>query len=360
MKRAVLLSLTIFLASCNNQGVKTPATPTLEGYVALGDSLTAGFQSNGLTADGQRKSFPVLLSKLAGYPINAPLGKNPGCPPPLPKTLLDVTADSCTRLEPDARIGNLGVPGARLEDLNTRTSANLSSNNPGEAALYNLILGPTETQVSAAIKAKPQFITLWTGSNNWVLPLLSLPPTPITSAEIFETQYAALLEALKPATDGAKVVLITVPGPEQAPVITSSATLLAFGVGEEDCKTSLNKFNGVYVLKMFNEKKKIACSTDPNVLTPALLEGTKKTIDAYNASIRKLALARGFKVFDVSTLTATTLKNEYNPFSPNQPFGADLSLDGVHPSSAGYAKIANALGQFINESFGTKIPIPAS
>lgn len=68
----------------------------------------------------------------------------------------------------------------------------------------------------------------------------------------------------------------------------------------------------------------------------------------HNASICKLALAREFRVFDVSTLAADTLKNEYNPFSVT-PFGADLSLDGVHPSSVGYGKIARELGKFINK-----------
>jgi len=359
MKRAVLLGLTVLLAACNTE-TKPPVpvvTPTLEGYVALGDSLTAGFQSGGLTAEGQRNSYPVLLSKLAGYPINAPLGKDPGCPPPIGGSA--VTADSCQRLEPAAVVSNFGVPGARVGDVSTQTSTALSSASPGAAALYNLILGPTDTQVSAAIKAKPKFITLWIGSNNWLGALLSTPPASATPAASFETQYTALLEALKPATDGAKVVLITVPGPDQAPIVTSSKTISDLGAGEDDCKTSLNLFNGGYVLQAIKTKK-IACSTDANAITPAVYQQALDTIAAYNASIRKLALARGFKVFDSASLASSTLKNEYNPANPAQPFGVDISLDGVHPSSAGYAKIARALAKFINESYGTKIVIPSS
>jgi len=362
MKRVVLLGLTVLLAACNTE-TKPPVavTPTLEGYVALGDSLTAGFQSGGLTAEGGRNSYPVLLSKLAGYPINAPLGKDPGCPPPIPKGVSDVTADSCQRLNSTEVVSNFGVPGARLEDLNVVTAASLSSISPGVAALYNLILGPTDTQVSAAIKAKPKFITLWIGSNNWLGALSSTPPAPVTPAATFEKDYAALLEALKPATDGAKVVLITVPGPDQAPIITSSKTIFELGAGEDDCKTSPNLFNGGYVLQAIKTKK-IACSTDLNAITPAIYQQALDTIAAYNVSIKKLADARGFKVFDSASLAADTLKNEYSPAgaAKGQPFGADISLDGVHPSSAGYTKIARALAKFINESYGTKIAIPSS
>jgi len=361
MKRALLLGLTVLLAACNTETKPPVVTPTLEGYVALGDSLTAGFQSGGLTAEGQRNSYPVLLSQLAKFPINAPLGKDPGCYPPLPKSFLDKTADSCQRLNPAEVVSNFGVPGARVADVSTLTSAALSSASPGAAALYNLILGPTDTQVSAATKAKPKFITLWIGGNDWLLSLLATPPVSGTLAATFETQYTALLDALKPATDGAKVVLITVPGPDQAPIITSSALIAALGAGEDDCKTSLNRFNGAYVLQVIKTKK-IACSTDTNAITPAVYQQALDTIAAYNASIRKLADARGFKVFDSASLAADTLKNEYSPAgaAKGQPFGADISLDGVHPSSAGYAKIARALAKFINESYGTKIVIPSS
>ena len=361
MKRVVLLGLSVLLAACNTETKPPVVTPTLEGYVALGDSLTAGFQSGGLTAEGGRNSYPVLLSKLAGFPINAPLGKDPGCPPPIPKSASDVTTDSCQRLNPAEVVGNFGVPGARLEDLNVKTYATLAAAKAVEAPLYNLILGPTDTQVSAAIKAKPKFITLWIGSNNWLQPLLSTPPAPVTPAATFEKDYTALLEALKPATDGAKVVLITVPGPDQAPIITSSKTISDLGAGEDDCKTSPNLFNGAYVLQAIKTKK-IACSTDLNAITPAVYQQALDTVAAYNASIKKLADARGFKVFNSASLAADTLKNEYSPVgaAKGQPFGADISLDGVHPSSAGYTKIARALAKFINENYGTKIVIPVN
>lgn len=352
----MLLGLTVLLAACNTETKPPVVTPTLEGYVALGDSLTAGFQSGGLTTEGQRNSYPVLLSKLAGFPINAPLGKDPGCPPPIGGAA--PTLDSCQRLNPAEVVSNFGVPGATVGGVYTTTAESISSSAPGVAALYSLILGPTDTQVSAAIKAKPKFITLWIGSNNWLQPLLSTPPAPVTPAATFEKDYTALLDALKPATDGAKVVLITVPGPDQAPVITSSKTISDLGAGEDDCKISPNLFNGAYVLQAIKTKK-IACSTDLNAITPAVYQQALDTVAAYNASIKNLADARGFKVFNSASLAADTLKNEYSPVgvAKGQPFGADISLDGVHPSSAGYTKIARALAKFINENYGTKIVI---
>ena len=51
-------------------------------YVAVGDSLTAGFQSGGLAQSGQAGSFPRLLHELAtgNDAFQQPLVTDPGIP----------------------------------------------------------------------------------------------------------------------------------------------------------------------------------------------------------------------------------------------------------------------------------------
>jgi hypothetical protein len=71
---------TFFLASCDPE-IDTP-TPTTDGkvdltkFIAIGNSLTAGYASNGLYLEGQKVAYPVLIAqqfKLAGGATLQPL-----------------------------------------------------------------------------------------------------------------------------------------------------------------------------------------------------------------------------------------------------------------------------------------------
>ena len=77
----ILGAASIALISCDPK-IDTP-TPSVEGkidvsnYIAIGNSITAGYASNGLYLEGQKVAYPVLIAqqfKLAGGgEFNAPL-----------------------------------------------------------------------------------------------------------------------------------------------------------------------------------------------------------------------------------------------------------------------------------------------
>ena len=48
--------------------------------------------------------------------------------------------------------------------------------------------------------------------------------------------------------------------------------------------------------------------------------------------------------------------NMYNVLFSNTPFGANISLDGVHPSAQGQGILASAAAQSINARYGLTIP----
>jgi hypothetical protein len=80
----------------------------------------------------------------------------------------------------------------------------------------------------------------------------------------------------------------------------------------------------------------------------------------FNAQIRAIATAAGYKVFD-TTAFFTDIKThgrEYAGITVNTAFlsGGLISYDGVHPTSLGYAVWADEMVQFINENYGTSIP----
>src|SRR6185436_602941 len=59
------------------------ANPIFQSYVALGNSITAGFQSDGINDSTQSRSYAVLLARQMGTRFAYPSLVNPGCRPPI-------------------------------------------------------------------------------------------------------------------------------------------------------------------------------------------------------------------------------------------------------------------------------------
>ena len=275
-------------------------------YVSLGDSLTAGFQSGGLTAQGQQAAYPVVIARLAHIDFGVPAGKAPGCPPPLDGGTFQPGA-SCVRMQPGVRGSNFAVPGARVEDLLRRTAQNTGDAQTRQ--LYTLILGPKLSQVGAALKSKPTFISLWIGANNVLDTLTSGDPAQATPPAAFEASYRQLLDALKPA--GATVVLLTVPDVTRVPLLANGDFLFRQGFGQPNCKGSANRV----ALSVLLSQAPANCDA-PYALTPGKLDSIRATVSAYNASIVRLAAERGLKVFDVNPVFSTLAASDPQPRRP--------------------------------------------
>ncbi|WP_189090094.1 SGNH/GDSL hydrolase family protein [Deinococcus ruber] len=346
---ARLLLSAVLLAATGMAGPAATPPPVMR-YVSLGDSLTAGFQSGGLTAQGQQAAYPVIIARLAHIDFGVPAGKAPGCPPPLDGGLFKPGA-SCVRVQPNVRGSNFAVPGARVEDLLNRTAQ--TAPDAATRQLYTLILGPKLSQVGAALKSRPTFISVWIGANNVLDTLTSGNPAQATPPAAFEASYRRLLDALKPA--GATVVLLTVPDVTRVPLLASGDFLFRQGIGQPDCAGSASRV----ALSVLLSEAPANCNA-PYALTPAKLDAIRGTVNAYNAVILKLAAERGLKVFDVNPLFATLRATDPNLSDPNQPFGPDFSLDGVHLSSSAQTRLADALVAFGNANFGLQIKLPGS
>lgn len=376
MKRFLLVALTLSLAACNS-AAPTSSPPPLDtppvtqppvtdsgfnGYVALGDSLTAGTQSAGLTAFGQAAAYPLVLSRWAGHPIAAPLTNDPGCPPPLGGSL---TAASCTRANPGTAVSNLAVPGARVADLSFTTS--VTAGGDVQTRLYNLVLGSGRTQVDAALAAKPTFVSVWIGANDVLNAALFGDATLVTAPGEFQSAYRRLLTRLQPL--GAKTVLLTVPDVTTSPALIPGPTLAESNltvltqifpnlrVDRASCAGSANAVSVSSLIDAGTSGRAVSCGA-PSALTPSEAASIRATVHAYNASIRTLANEFGVRVLDVSALLPTAANTNVDLDNFLAPFGPDFSLDGAHPSAAGQAKIARALGAFFNAQFGTKITLP--
>src|SRR5437764_8376855 len=115
----------------------------LSKYVALGDSLTAGFSSGSINATFQSTSYPALLAKQFGITdFQQPLVSPPGLPGILQLTRLVPTpvispsagAGSPINIGLKRAYDNMAVPGATVHDLLTKLQST-SANDPTDLIL---------------------------------------------------------------------------------------------------------------------------------------------------------------------------------------------------------------------------------
>ncbi|MEF2279881.1 GDSL-type esterase/lipase family protein [Deinococcus sp. YIM 134068] len=348
-----LLSLSVLLlGSCApfraGQDTTGPATPFTR-YVALGDSITAGFQSGGLTAASQRAAYPTLLGERGGLDVPMPEVNDPGCPPPVGVA----GTKNCTLRQPGVVSPVVAVPGAKVGDVLSSTDTAVTDPDPQlyDAALYRAILGPGTTQLEAALARRPLFATVWIGNNDVLLPTLRGRPDQATPLDRFRTDYAAMVDRLR-AGGVRYLVLMTVPDVTRVPALIPARLLRLRGLVDASCQGQEVYF-GTVVIGRATQASPLSCSA-PEALTAAEYAGSQRIVEGYNAAIREIAAARNVPVFDVTPVLDALPGRPLLP-SAAQPFGPSFSLDGVHPSTLSHRRFAQELAVFMNAQFGTRL-----
>ena len=395
LSRVAALGAVLALAACdNNKDLLGPTTPAggeiFRSYVALGNSITAGFQSNGINDSTQRQSYAKLLAGQMGTQYHYASLADRGCPPPIANTQTGALVGSAPDSTCDLRnassvtdvLNNVAVPGARVLDP---TSASTVASN----ALTTFILGG-KTQVAKALDARPTFATIWIGNNDVLQPALSGLYQPIVSTQAqFQTSYDALIAQLLAGAPDIKGVLIAVAQVQNLPSVSAGSILFASpaargainaGTGktvviDASCNGSTSLVNVpsiVLAIRAGTHPQVIACAKgiypapvgDVYVLDPAEQVILTGAINAYNDYIRTKAAAIGFAYYDPNVLFAASRASGAIPAFPNfgsatATFGALISLDGVHPTGAAHKLIANELIGVINTKYGTSLqPVP--
>jgi len=79
-----ILAASAVLGACRDAGVgPTPDDPLFERYVALGNSVTAGFESEGINDSTQAHPYSVQFAARFNAPFAWARVRMPGCPAPL-------------------------------------------------------------------------------------------------------------------------------------------------------------------------------------------------------------------------------------------------------------------------------------
>jgi GDSL-like lipase/acylhydrolase family protein len=402
--RGAWVPCAIFLAACGESVLPTsPANPpTLQlrtqrsaqdafaRYVAIGTSNSMGVQSAGIYAAAQRTSWPALLAAHVGSAFSLPLVQDPGCGPPLqPPLAADVlligafsafgaggdlvTAlqSVCMPLQNGILPGrnNLAISGAKARDALNSTPESEGALNARRGAMYSRVLPPGMTQVTAMLAQNPTFVSVELAANE-VLPATTGRISAMTPLADWIQAYDQIIGSVR--STGASAVLVGLPSnAANFPSVRRAREfwnqwpyLLGLGIRvSSNCYFSSNYiFLPGYLLKLLAATPTTAtCADTPGVvdyvLTPSEMNAINALMAQMNSHIQSQANANGYAYFTLGALydlPKPTL-NLGNVLFSSTPFGANISLDGVHPSAAGQGILASAAVAAINAKYNLGI-----
>jgi len=266
----VVVIFIITISSCKQDVITlqqpTTTTPSqgsadFTKYVAIGNSLTAGYQAGALFTEGQQNSFPLILSKQFSIAqgttltfnqpdINSVNGYNSSYSDPAHGVILGrmilfaadgvqahalptpsgypgVPAPYNTANLPGpftgnkSQLNNFGVPGILLGQVGIPQTGGPSTSNPYYNGLYaRFATNPgTSTIIGDALATQPSFFTFDLGNND----VLGYATTggdgsiPLTSPASFTTYYSTAIGALMGSSSTLKGAVSTIPNVTSIP-----------------------------------------------------------------------------------------------------------------------------------------------
>src|SRR3954453_2986425 len=357
-------------------------------YVALGDSLTAGFSSGSINQTYQTNSYPALIyrqatGKTTGF--EQPLVSPPGLPGILRLVSLRPLVIAPTpgtgqpiNLGLQRPYNNMAVPGATLHALLTKTMST-SANDPTDLILRRLGF----TQLQQGLSLKPTFVTLWIGNNDVLGAATSgivIPGVTLTPVDQFQADYTAVVTAI--ASTGAKMAIANIPDVTSIPFVTTIPRILVNPATNQPVLVNGQPVPligpngplqaGDFVLLTASAElaqgRGIPAAlggsglplSDSSVLSKAEVATINDYVIAYNQIIAKAASDKGAALVDANALLRDLAANgiAVGGIHYTSAFltGGVFSYDGVHPTAFGYAFVANHFIDAINRQFGGSIP----
>lgn len=239
----------VLLTSCDPEidgpSVSAGTQLNLTKYVAVGNSLTAGFGDNGLYREGQLGSYPAIMAgqfaEVGGGAFVQPLfteaqanGSGYLRLTGFTATGSPITSQVTTNLARREQnsplltkftdpINNLGVPGIKVADVKTPGYGSVQGNpyferiTPDNAALQTYLQRVQQS-------TDHTFFSLWLGNND-VLSFATAggasaaPANQITPVGVFESNYSDLVNAL--TANGQEGIVATIPDVSAVPFFTT-------------------------------------------------------------------------------------------------------------------------------------------
>jgi lysophospholipase L1-like esterase len=356
-----------------------------ETYVAIGDSLTQGSQGMNVEENRQYYSFPAQLARQMDTEFNQPLVEYPGVVMPNPEDALrEGWADTYLgtaiimmktfllwkRVDGFSNqkiLNNFGMSGATLDQM---LGANILVGqtspivkliglvNPSIYSLIGRIPFLVKPAVDQALDRNPTFISVWAGTNDTSFSTIMGNTVLSTPLDYWEEQWNILVEKIKATESVQGVIIINIP----------DNTAIPFS------QTVNNPFHEVKEGVDIPEGSKVPffvrkTSNIDQVLTPDEIIEIQDRIAAFNEIIKNTCEEENWAMFDCYTFWKEGISGEgikllnadgtESDISINDSYGTGgfFSLDGSHPTSAGYAVMSNLIATTINEHYGTTLPL---
>jgi hypothetical protein len=413
---AIASLLSFAAAACSSDQMVAPTPPAaqpsapsaslfsafnaFQRYVAIGTSISAGVQSDGLIFATQAASWPAQLDAAAARLLRQPYIGGTGCHSPvLTPLLLAVRLSgesaltparnlSCSPLLPGVTlpVDNVSLNGALAAEAFALTPQAAVALDPDNAAIYARVLQPGMTQVSTMLARNPTIVSVELGSNEVLGAAISgdaTEPFPLSTLAAFAVPYHGVLDDVQSKTSTAVVVGL-IADLAHSPAFRTGAELWAdraefalFNVnlstncqGSESANLIFVPLNvataaaaGLSAAQHGAGPVQFTCADlGPGVLTPMEAGKITTRMHEISAQIQAEAASRHFAYFSLGALYDRP--DAKGPFSLSKlmtslaPFGPYFSADGVHPNRAGQTILARAAAQALNDMYGIGIPLP--
>lgn len=378
-------------------------TANFSNYIAVGNSLTQGFQDNGLHNEfnQQNNSYPAILAKQMNTNFLQPtvLGADGSGYLKLTSLAPDIdnvpAASGWNNWDNNKKYNNLGISGIRLTDCVPTNGSTFSptinqvitSQNPyGKFLDFGSLFSPV-TYLEHVKNSNATFYTCWLGNNDvlgWATSggddgeiNISGIPIPIKTSEltpvaVFRAKYDSIMGAFEKM--GAKGVCATIPDVTSIPFF-NTVTLAAIGaeVWITEGPYSNNPGNVRKAtpddLILLSTKDKFSTTTGhgfvqanplthEEVLDKDEVAVVRNHTVLLNNEIKASANAHGAAIADMHEYMFS-LKSGMTfdgvAFDAKFIEGGAFSLDGVHPNTRGYALVANKFIEVINQAYGSNL-----
>jgi hypothetical protein len=401
---ATALALVALVAGCSKiSAIQRPAvqsgTADLSRYVALGTSLAAGYESDGLAERHQPYSYANQFARLTGASpwdrctIDAdgsntadtgPMLNLLSLTPPIIATSGHVKGTAGNQSLP-TDYHNLGVPGALLVDVaDSSAYYGNGAQVPYHSAHFAFVARHRGTLLMQMARLQPTFITFEYGANEILGGLFTATHGPLFDVPTWSFILHGTLDGMQALAPSAKVAIMNVPDPTDVPfartfswitrndlgvptplladsagvtvplrpgslVLLTAGEALAAGDGfPTDCHS--------YVSGAPGTGQPLAAAM---VMRPDQVALLQAAVNGYNTAIATEAAARSFALVDLYQTFKDAAANglDYNGHHYSTAFltGGLFSIDGIHPSALGYGLITNALISAVNLKFGAAI-----